>query len=178
MRDGVRVRAEQPGEAEVVAGIVRRAYANVAHSDHREPVMIERLRRTDAFVPALSLVATRNGEPVGHLLLTRAEIRGERTVPTLALAPLSVVPEHQHRGIGTALVAAAHARAAALGYGSILLVGMPAYYARFGYEPLGRYPITLPFDVPDAQRMILPLRRDALDGVAGIVAYAEGWLNH
>ena len=97
---------------------------------------------------------------------------------TLALAPLSVVPEHQSRGIGKQLVREAHRQAAALGYGSILLVGIPAYYRQFGYAPLRAYPIALPFAAPDENCMILPLTAGALDGVAGRVHYADGWLDH
>ena len=167
------------GDAPVIASIVERAFADVPHSDHREHVMVERLRRTDAFVPALSLLAEVEGQPAGHILLTRATIRNWRTASeTLALAPLSVLPEHQRRGVGRGLVEAAHARAAALGFGSIVLVGAPGYYRRFGYEPLSHYPIALPFPVPARNCMVLPLRPEAMTGVSGVVDYAVDWLEH
>lgn len=179
VRPKIAIRAEQPGDAPAITEVVKRAYANVGYSDHREHLMIERLRETTAFLPDLSLIADRDGEPVGHLLLTAAHIRGADTrVETLALAPLSVVPDYQRRGVGRGLVEAAHARAAAMGFGSILLVGIPDYYRRFGYAPLGRYPITLPFPAPPGDCMILPLRPHALTGVAGTVEYADGWLDH
>ena len=179
MKPEIAIRTEQAADAAVITDVVKRAYANVAHSDHREHLMIERLRRADAFLAALSLVAERDDDPAGHILLTRARIRDrDAVVETLALAPLSVAPEHQGRGVGRRLVEAAHERAAALGFGSIVLVGIPGYYPRFGYEPLSRYPITLPFSAPAENCMILPLRPRALTGVAGVVEYAEGWLDH
>jgi predicted N-acetyltransferase YhbS len=175
----ITIRAERHDDAETISKLVRRAYANVAYSDHREHLMIERLRGTDAYDRALSLLADINGETVGHILLTRAQIVGaQSSVPTLALAPLSVVPEHQAAGVGKRLVGAAHAQATALGFKSIVLVGIPSYYPQFGYEPLSRYPITLPFAAPDANCMILRLTPDALVGVAGMVKYAEAWLDH
>jgi len=141
--------------------------------------MIERLRGTDAFLPALSLVASVGDEPVGHVLLTKAHIRNQRrVVETLALAPLSVVPEHQLQDVGARLVEAAHDQAAELGFQSIILVGIPGYYHRFGYQPLSRYPIVLPFAAPGDNCMILPLQPDALRGVAGMVEYPQGWLEH
>lgn len=179
MKTTITIRSEQPNDDATISNIVLRAYADVSYSDHREHVMIERLRRTDAFDSRLSLLAEIAGEAVGHILLTRADIvTAGASVETLALAPLSVVPEHQSRGIGKRLVREAHGLAAALGYGSILLVGIPSYYLRFGYEPLRRYPIALPFDALADNCMILPLTAGALDGVAGTVRYADGWLDH
>jgi predicted N-acetyltransferase YhbS len=125
------------------------------------------------------VLAERDGEPIGHVLLTKACIRGrDATVETLALAPLSVVPEHQRRGVGRTLTQAAHKQAAALGFESIVLVGIPGYYPRFGYEPLHHYPITLPFSAPTANCMILRLMPQALTAVSGVVEYAHGWLDH
>lgn len=179
MEADIMIRTERADDAPAIRSLVCRAYAAVPYSDHREHLMIDRLRRTDAYSPALSLLAEVDGEAVGHILLTRAMIVGERgTVPTLALAPLSVVPEHQSRGVGKRLVTAALQRAADLGFGSILLVGLPSYYRPFGFERLSRYPITLPFKAPEESCMILPLSAHALDGVAGQVQYAEGWLDH
>jgi predicted N-acetyltransferase YhbS len=156
-----------------------RAYADVIYSDHREHLMIERLRGTGAWIPPLSLLAEVGGRAVGHILLTRAEICSSGfCVKTLALAPLSVVPDHQSRGVGKRLVESACRRALELGFETIVLIGLPSYYPQFGFEPLKRYPITLPFDAPDNNCMILPLRPGALDGVAGVVRYAKEWLEH
>jgi predicted N-acetyltransferase YhbS len=179
MKPRITIHAERPDEAATIAQVVQSAYAAVAYSDHREHLMIERLRGTGAYIPSLSLLAEIEGEAVGHILLTRAHIRTDRSVvETLALAPLSVVPACQGQGVGKRLVTAAHERAAGLGFGSIVLVGIPGYYPQFGYEPLRRYPITLPFDAPDDNCMILSLVPGALDGVAGVVDYAAGWLDH
>jgi predicted N-acetyltransferase YhbS len=173
------VRAERPGDVAAIADLVIRAYADIPYSDHREHLMIERLRDSDAFIPALSLLAERDGAAVGHILLTRAQIgSGSHAATTLALAPLSVVPDCQRMGVGKRLVTAAHRRAADLGFETILLVGIPSYYLQFGYQPLSRYPITLPFEAPDADCMILPLKPGALEGVSGIVRYADAWLDH
>lgn len=179
MKAAILIRAERPDDGPTISDVVRRAYADVAYSDHREHLMIERLRGTDAYIPALSLLAEIDGEAVGHILLTKAKIvRARSSVSTLAMAPLSVVPEHQSLGVGKRLVRSAHLAGAQLGFASIVLVGIPSYYPQFGYEPLDRYPITLPFDAPEENRMIMPLVPGALDTVAGTVRYAEGWLDH
>lgn len=179
MKPEVIIRAERPGDSPTISDVVLRAYADVAYSDHREHLMIERLRGTDVYCPALSLLADIDSETVGHILLTMAHIISPRSsVTTLALAPLSVVPEHRAIGVGKRLMTAARRQASDLGFGSIVLIGIPSYYPQFGYQPLNRYPITLPFDAPSENCMVLPLTPHALDGVAGTVKYAEGWLDH
>ena len=179
MKAEIVIRTERAGDAPVIRDIVQRAYADVPYSDRREYLMIDRLRETDAFLPQLSLVAEVNGTPAGHILLTKAQIRGmQSSVATLALAPLSVVPEHQGSGVGSHLVLAAHDQATLLGFESIVLVGIPGFYPRFGYVPLSSYPIELPFEAPDDNCMILPLMPQALVGVAGLVEYVAGWVDH
>src|SRR6185295_4600512 len=55
-----------------------------------------------------SLVAEQDGALVGHVQLSRSWVDArERLVEVLVLSPLSVLPEAQGRGVGTALVAAA-----------------------------------------------------------------------
>lgn len=175
----ITIRPERPDDFADVARAVMRAYAAIPYSDLREHVMVERLRACDAYVPDLSMIAEVDGAVVGHIMLTMATIGCDGgAATTLALAPLSVVPDRQRSGIGSRLVRAAHARAAELGFESIVLVGIPGSYERFGYQPLGPFPITLPFDAPTGSCLILPLRPGALDGVNGQVRYAGAWLNH
>ena len=72
MKATIATRAERPGDGPAISDVVLRAHANVVYSDHREHLMIERLRATDAWIPALSLLAHVSDEAVGHILLTRA----------------------------------------------------------------------------------------------------------
>ena len=175
----ITIRAERPEDAASIAKTVVHAYEAVPYSDHREHLMVERLRDSDAYVPELSLLAEVENAVVGHILLTKATIGdGDPPAVTLALAPLSVVPTFQRMGVGSRLVRAAHARAEGLGFGSILLVGIAGYYPRFGYQPLDRYPIRLPFEAPAENCLILPLHPETLEGVSGTVRYADAWLHH
>jgi putative acetyltransferase len=51
------------------------------------------------------------------------------------LSPLSVAPSHQGRGIGSALTREALRLADEAGEPLVLILGNPAYYGRFGFEP-------------------------------------------
>lgn len=172
----IAIRTEAPGDLAGIDSMVIRAYKSIPYSDHTEQVMIRRLRESPAYIPQLALIAEAGTEIVGHVMLTRVSIRNqERVVPSLALTPLSVAPAYQRQRVGNGLVIAAHERARAVGFHSIVLLGIPGYFSRFGYEPLHRYDISVPFDIRDENCMILPLKPDALAGVRGVVEYPQEW---
>jgi putative acetyltransferase len=124
----------------------------------------------------LSLVAVIDDRVVGHLLFTPAAIEtADHTWPALGLAPLSVLPEYQRRGIGSALMKAGLAECARLGYERVIVLGHSAYYPRFGFGRASQYGIRCEWNVPDDAFMVLKLRREALDGVSGIAKYQPEW---
>lgn len=134
--------------------------------------LVDALRLTPGFDPALSLVAVRGDEVVGHILFSSVDVESvERHVPALALAPMSVVPECQRQGIGSALVREGLMACRSKGHAIVVVVGYAGYYPRFGFTPAGRYGIRCPFPVPDEAFMALALTPGALDGVAGVVRY-------
>lgn len=111
---------------------------------------------------------------LGHILLTKVQILdGEKAFETLALAPVSVLPEHQGKGIGSALIIASFERAKQLGFSSVIVLGHPAYYPKFGFEPASRWNIRAPFEVPEEAFMAIELVPGALANVSGVVQYAD-----
>jgi predicted N-acetyltransferase YhbS len=121
----ISVRQETKDDIERVYQVIQEAFASVEISDHKEQFTVAELRDCEEFIPEFSLVAEVNGEIVGHILLTKVSIIGElREIPSLALAPLSVIPNFQRIGVGTKLVKAAHDRAIELGYKSVIVLGM------------------------------------------------------
>lgn len=87
-----------------------------------------------AAVDGLELVAVDGDSVVGHVLTARGDLGGREAV---AVAPLAVLPSHQGRGVGSALMTELLHRAEADGHALVALLGNPAYYARFGFEPSG-----------------------------------------
>ncbi|MCD8391952.1 MAG: N-acetyltransferase, partial [Cloacibacillus porcorum] len=84
---------------------MERAFENAEHRDGTEHELVARLRKSGVFVPELSLVAEEEGRIVGHIMFTRIGLGEARA---LALAPLSVLPEFQRRGVGSRLMAEGH----------------------------------------------------------------------
>ena len=173
MNTPITIRQELPQDRASVYNLIREAFAAVEESDHSEQDLVERLRHSSSFIPELSLVAeTGQGEVVGHILLTRIHIiNGTQMFPSLAVAPLSVLPSWQRQGIGSTLIREAHRRATALGYGSAVLLGHSGYYPRFGYQPACRFGIRFPFEAPADCCMAVELLPGGLKGVQGRVEY-------
>lgn len=137
-------------------------------------VFVDTLRRTERFIPGLSLVARHNGKIVGHILLYPIDIlQGNRKVETLSLALLSVLPEFQNNGIGSGLVNAGISNARRLGFRSVIVLGHESYYPRFGFSPAGAYGITAAFADPDFAFMALELQPEALKTAHGILKYPK-----
>ena len=82
-----------------------------------------------------------------------------------------VLPEYQNNGIGGMLLREAHGRAAALGYGTAVLLGHKDYYPRFGYCEAAAHGIKFPFNVPFEYCQVIELIPGALKCVNGMVHY-------
>lgn len=129
------IRRELPGEGPAV----HRLHA-LAFGREPEAVVADRLRDEGDAVPALSLVAEIDGAVAGHVVGSRARI-GE--LPSIGIGPVGVLPEHQGKGVGSALMHAVVAAADALDLPELVLLGNPDYYRRFGFRlavPLGVVP--------------------------------------
>ncbi len=168
------IRKETPSDYNTVFKLIKEAFQAVPFSDLSEPYLVRRLRNSDAFIPELSLVADLNGQIVGHILLTKITIQNEyKTFESLALAPVSVLPGFQNKGIGHQLIKKAHQIAKAMGYKSIVLIGHEKYYPRFGYKKTSKYNIKLPFAAPEKNCMVVELIDDYLNEVSGTVIYPK-----
>lgn len=168
----VTVRQEKPEDFKIVFRLIEKAFEPIQFSDHKEQFLVERLRKSKAFIPELSMVAEVDRRIVGHILLTKLKIKNDQhEFDSLALAPVSVLPEYQGKGIGGMLIKEAHTKARELGHHSIVLLGHEKYYPKFGYKQTGYFGIELPFDVPKENCMAIELTENGLVGVSGIVEY-------
>jgi putative acetyltransferase len=161
-----------PETAADQAGIHAVVTAAFARAD--EAQLVDRLRSSDAFIPGLSLcLFDCENVLVGHVLFTRCQIVDDEgyASESLALAPLSVLPSVQGKGLGGGLVRNGLLRAEAMGFGAVIVLGNPVYYRQFGFQPAADWAIHAPFPVKEGTFQVLPLHPDALVGVLGTVRY-------
>jgi len=172
----IQIRQEQPADYPFVFNLIEAAFKTMKYSNHTEHFLVERLRKSEAFIPELSLVAVNDSQIVGHILLSIVKIKNEDSIfESLSLAPVSVLPEFQRKGIGGQLIKASHQLAKALGYKSVILLGHKDYYPRFGYLRADSFGIELPFDSPKENCMAIELVENGLKKVNGMVEYPKAF---
>lgn len=132
MTSNVLIRPATPEDHEPV----RRLHALAFGDGDRVPDLVDALRAVPKPLPPYELVATVGGKVAGHVMLTHSWVDApRRLVDVYVLSPLGVDPDHQRRGIGTRLVAAAIEAARDSGAPLLFLEGSPLYYGPRGFEP-------------------------------------------
>jgi putative acetyltransferase len=134
------IRREAPHDQAAVHAVHVAAFNPPGGGVAAEARLVDALRDNGDVVRGLSLVGKVDTTVVGHVVCSRGNIDGQ---PALGLGPLGVLPEHQRRGIGHALMHGVLAAADALDEPCVVLLGSVSYYSRFGFEladPLGVRP--------------------------------------
>ena len=159
---GFQVRPEGDGDFGAIRTVNREAFGSEAEAD-----LVDALRADgDA---ALSLVAESDSDVIGHILFSNLPIRtSSRDVAAVALAPMSVLPRWQRRGVGTALVRCGLDRCREARLEAVVVLGHPTYYPRFGFSAHLAGPLQAPFSGPAF--MALELVPGALNA-GGVVRY-------
>jgi len=136
----------QPGESQLVAKLVDGGWSR------------------------LSLVAENDGQIVGHILFSTLPIvAADGVIPSLALAPMSVLPEFQSQGIGSKLVTRGLELCREREHQIVIVLGHIHFYPRFGFSAA----LAKPLDSPYAGEsfMAVELTPGALNGIQGRVEY-------
>ena len=123
-----RIRKESSADHAAVRHVNCQAFERDAEADLVDALRAESFAR-------LSLVAELEGRVVGHVLFSDLPIVTPKgAVPALALAPVAVLPEHQRRGVGSALVRRGLEICRDEGHRVVVVLGHPTYYPRFGFS--------------------------------------------
>lgn len=163
------LRLEQPGDEPGIRPLTEVAFKPMPFSDGTEAPIIDDLRRDGDLT--LSIVATRAGEIVAHLAFSPVTIDG-RPGKWLGLGPVSVLPDLQGQGIGTAIIEEGLSILRSTDIAGCILTGDPRYYRRFGFRSNGKLTYR---DVPPAFIQVLRFRHE--DAV-GRLAFSPAFERH
>jgi putative acetyltransferase len=131
MNPDIVIRPEAPADVPAITEVTIAAFDTLEISDHTEQFIIVALRAAQALT--LSLVAETDGRLIGHIAFSPVTLSAG-TPGWIGLGPLSVLPEYQRQGIGSALIREGLSRLKELNARGCCLVGHPGYYGRFGFE--------------------------------------------
>jgi putative acetyltransferase len=125
------IRDETQDDISEIAEVTIAAFRTLEISNHTEQFIVEALRAARAL--SVSLVAVADGRVIGHIAFSPIAI-SDGTANWYGLGPVSVLPEHQRKGIGKALIKEGLARLKNMNAQGCCLVGHPEYYRQFGFR--------------------------------------------
>lgn len=131
----VTIRPEKPGDEQAIHDLTVAAFETMPYSNGSEAPIVAGLREDGDL--AVSLVAVDGAGIVGHIAFSPVEI-GAASEGWYGLGPVSVRPDRQREGIGSALINEGLSILRARGAKGCALVGDPGYYRRFGFRSDGR----------------------------------------
>jgi putative acetyltransferase len=148
------IRGEESTDGPAVRAIVAAAFRRRDEAD-----LVDRLRADGDAIR--SLVAFDRTEVVGHVVFSKV-VAPFRAV---ALGPVAVRPDHQRVGIGSRLIRAGLEQSRAEGWQGVFVLGDPAYYQRFGFDPGAAAAFTSPYAGPHFMVLALDARLPVTEGV-------------
>ncbi len=170
LREDIEIRAERETDLDGVRAVNISAFETPSEAN-----LVDTLRKQAT--PVVSLVAEEGDTIVGHIMFSPVSLSGHPELLIMGLAPMAVTPEHQRKGIGSALVRAGLEQCKQLGFVAVVVLGHPEYYPRFGFSPASRFGIDCEYEVPAEVFMAMELQREALSEKAGRVKYHAAFGN-
>lgn len=165
----ITVRPEKENEHAQILEIVQLAFRRIDESQ-----FVNRLRNGKDYVSSLSLVAEYENKIIGQVLFypIKISLNGKK-VQSLYLACVAVHPSFQRKGIGSRLVEEGLKIGKTLGFKSIIVIGYPEYYPRFGFEKASKWGIKTAQTVPDEALLAKELVTDGLKECAGTIEFPQ-----
>ena len=127
----IQIRNETPADVAAVEAVTIAAFLNAPHTGHTEQFIVRALREAGQL--AVSLVAELEGSVVGHVAASPVSV-SNGAGGWFGLGPISILPQHQRRGVGSHLMREVLQRLRERGAAGCVLLGDPRYYSRFGFK--------------------------------------------
>ena len=171
----LKIRNEQASDYEEILKMTYEAFLTLDYPGRKredEHFLFRLLQDSEYVIPGLSFVAEQGGEIVGHILYAKSKIvcQDGTERDTITFGPLSVKPEYHRQGIGARLVSHSMDAARELGYGAVVIEGVPEYYPKLGFKRAREYGLTLKNGSTPDSFMVYELKPEYI-GNRGVVHF-------
>jgi len=156
------VRLEEPGDVAEIHAVHVASFPTDA-----EARLVSLLRASGRL--SLSLLAEVASEVVGHVAFS--PVSTATSAVGAGLGPVAVLESHRRRGIAAQLIQIGLAACRSAKVGWVVVLGDPAYYARFGFRPASTFGLSDEFRGGSAFQVV-ELISGTLPRGAGLVRYA------
>jgi predicted N-acetyltransferase YhbS len=165
----ITLRNETEEDYRIVEELTREAFWNVHVPGCNEHYLVHIMRNSEQFIPQLDFVAELKGKIVGNIMYMHSTVTDDddKTYAVITFGPISVLPKHQNKGIGSKLIEHSMKLARDMGYSAILIYGDPEYYNRFGFVPAENYGIRSSAGIYAAALQARELSHGALNDISG-----------
>jgi putative acetyltransferase len=166
----ITIREENKNDLIAIKNVNDKAFGQLEEGN-----IIDKIRASEAQVH--SFVAEKDNTIVGHIYYSEAKIDfNNEAIIGMGLAPMSVLPEYQKKGIGKKLINESLEILKKRPISFIIVLGHEEYYPKFGFEIASKYDIKCQWDgVPDEAFMIMILDKEKMSNVHGIAKYRTEW---
>jgi len=139
------IRLEKETDYQETENLTREAFWNVYRPGCFEHYLLHQLRQEKCFIPELNYVIEEDHKIIAHIAYAKGTLvkSDGTTADSVLFGPVSVRPDYQKKGYGSALIAYTLNEAAKMGIPTVVITGNPQYYQRFGFEPAMRHGIQL-----------------------------------
>ncbi|MBN2603681.1 MAG: N-acetyltransferase [Candidatus Thermoplasmatota archaeon] len=140
----ISIRNEQEKDYRKVEELTREAFWNLHVKGCDEHYLVYKMRSHPDFIANLDFVAILEGKIVGNIMYTKSCIVDESNnkMDTITFGPISVLPEYQKRGIGSALIQHSIKVARKYDFKAIIIHGHPHNYCKHCFKSSKDYKIS------------------------------------
>lgn len=160
------IRSEIGVDAASIDSLLRRCFATPAEAE-----LVQQLREDGLLT--LGVVATDDeGQVLGYAAFSPVTLNGEDN-QWVGLAPLAVDKSVRGQQLGKQLIYEGLDTLNEFGYAAVVVLGDPAYYGRYGFEPAARHQLRCRWPGTEAAFQVYKLADNAFTGTEGHIEYAE-----
>ena len=149
----MKIRLEEPKDYREVENLTREAFWNVYRPGCTEHYVLHCYRSNPDFIPELDFVMETDGQIIGHVMFSKAELvleDGSRK-PSWTFGPISIHPDYKRNGYGLKLLQYALDKAREMGVGFLCMEGNIEFYKHAGFDLASKLNIHYHAEPKDAE---------------------------